>query len=68
MWENIRRTADHIAESGSLLVETDTLEIWYYVRNRLMDLSFIVLAEGREKHKQVLNKVLLELCGGGMDF
>ena len=68
VWENIRRTADHIAESGSLLVETDTLEIWYYVRNRLMDLSFIVLAEGREKHKQVLNKVLLELCGGGMDF
>lgn len=68
VWKNIRRTADNIAESGSLLTEADTLEIWYYARNRLMDLSLTVLAEGEERHKKILNDVLLELCGCSTDF
>lgn len=68
VWADICRTADRIAQHGSLTWEGDTFTVWYYVRNRLMDLALCVLLDEKEVHIKALNGILLELCDGDMDF
>ncbi|MGP8314904.1 heparinase II/III family protein [Enterocloster aldenensis] len=68
LWTGIRDTADRIADNGSLMWEGDTFTIWYYVRNRLMDLALSVMVEGQERHIKALNHILMTLCKEDLEF
>lgn len=68
LWITIRNVADHIAEYRCLVWEEDTFTIWYYVRNRLMDLALCVLVEEKREHVDALNGILQELCAMNLEF
>jgi hypothetical protein len=65
---DIRKTAQKVTESKSLIVDGDTFTEWFYVRNRLMDLAFTVLMDQDVKQTEALNSILLDLSQRDVDF
>ena len=68
LWKDISCRAEKIAKAKSLVLEGDTFKIWYYVRNRLMDLSLCTLLTGEKKYVEALNFILFDLATQDMDF
>lgn len=68
LWEDISSRSDAIAEAKSLVLEGDTFKVWYYVRNRLMDLALCTLLTGKECYIDALNAILLELAEEDIEF
>lgn len=68
LWKDMSSRSDAIAEARSLVLEGDTFQVWYYVRNRLMDLALCTLLTGKECYADALNVILLEISEKDMDF
>ncbi len=68
LWKSIKGTADCVVEANNLIIPGDTFTIWYYVRNRLMDLALCALITEEEKYCSTLNHIMKELCLQGIDF
>lgn len=68
IWAGIEETAIRISAAKSLILEGDTFTIWYYARNRLMDLALYVLLTKNAGAAEALNTILLDLCSRDIDF
>lgn len=68
LWQSVLQIAEKVSGEKGLLVPGDTFTLWYYARNRLMDLSLSVLAKEDPAHITALNQILLDLAGRDIDF
>ena len=68
IWAGIQETADKMCDEQSILLAEDTFTIWYYVRNRLMDLALVSMVTEEEKYVKTLKMILRDLCTRDMDF
>jgi hypothetical protein len=66
--QEVRTTAQNITQNRSLNYAGDTLTEWYYVRNRLIDLSLNIILEERASEIEVMNYLLLDLCQRDLDY
>lgn len=68
LWNNIKATADRACEEKGILFSDDTFTIWYYVRNRLMDLGLVCMVTEEEKYVEALSCILRDLSTRDMNF
>jgi hypothetical protein len=64
----MEQTAERIAEAGSLVLPGDTFTIYYYVRQRLMDLALVAVVTGEERYRLALKRAIRELAAGDLNF
>lgn len=68
VWANVRATADGVAAAGSVVLPGATFDVWYYIRNHLMDLAFAALMTGEERYVRAVNNILADVADGDMTF
>lgn len=68
LWEKTRKTADRIAELGTVSFPEDTMEIWYVYRSRAIDLGIALLATGQERYARAAGSMLRALAQRDVDF
>ena len=62
LWARIRRAADGVTRAGKLELPEDTFLVYYYVRQRLMDLALATLVTRDRSYADAVDRVVRDLA------